>query len=87
MSTQQLIQAHIDSAITEKASALLADMGLTVSDALRLLLIKVAEEEKLPFDTLVPNATTLAAIEEARGGSLPRFTSVQALMDSLNAHN
>jgi len=60
-------------------------MGLTVSDAVRLLLTKVAREKALPFEPLVPNATTIAAIKEARAGGLPCFTSVKALMDDLNA--
>jgi len=85
MAANQLVQARLDGAIKEEASAVLAAMGLTVSDAVRLLLTKVAREKALPFEPLVPNATTIAAMKEARKGGLPRFTNVKALIDDLNA--
>ena len=50
---------------------MLAAMGLTVSDVFRLM-IRVAKDEALPFEPLVPNAKSIAAIKEARRGKLPR---------------
>lgn len=85
MAANQLVQAHIDGAIKEEAATVLAAMGLTVSDAVRLLLTKVAHDKALPFEPLIPNATTIAAMQEARRGGLHRFTSVKALIDDLNA--
>jgi len=85
MAANQLVQVRIDGAIKEEASAVIGAAGLTVSDAVRLLLTKVAREKALPFEPLTPNATTIAAMEEARKGSWPRFASVAALMDDLNA--
>ena len=85
MAANQLVQARIDGAIKEEAATVLAAMGLTVSDAVRLLLTKVAHDKALPFEPLIPNATTIAAMQEARRGGLPRFTSVKALIDDLNA--
>lgn len=85
MAANQLVQARIDGAIKEEAATVLAAMGLTVSDAVRLLLTKVAHDKALPFEPLIPNATTIAAMQEARRGGLPRFTSVKALMNDLNA--
>jgi DNA-damage-inducible protein J len=52
MAANQLVQARIDGAIKEEAAAVLAAMGLTVSDAVRLLLAKIAREHALPFDPL-----------------------------------
>ena len=69
----------------EEAAAVLAAMGLTVSDAVRLLLTKVAQEKALPFAPLIPNAITIEAMKEARKGNLPRFASVQTLLDDLHA--
>ena len=60
-------------------------MGLTVSDAVRLLLTKVAQDKALPFEPLIPNAVTIAAMKEARAGKLARFDSAQALMVDLRA--
>lgn len=85
MAANQLVQARIDGAIKEEASVVLAAMGLTVSDAVRLLLTKIAQEKSLPFEPLIPNATTIAAMKESHQGSSPRFTSVETLMAELNA--
>lgn len=85
MAANQLVQARIDGAIKEEATAVLAAIGLTVSDAVRLLLTRVAQEKALPFEPLVPNATTIAAMKEARIGNLAKFTSVEALMMNLHA--
>ena len=85
MAANQLVQARVDGAVKEEAAAVLAAMGLTVSDAVRLLLTKVAQEKALPFAPLVPNAVTIEAMKEARRGGLPRFNSVQDLLDDLHA--
>ena len=87
MAANQLVQARIDGAIKEEAAVVLAAMGLTVSDAVRLLLTKVAHERALPFDPLVPNATTIAAMMEARAGNLPRANSIEELKKSLHAND
>ena len=84
MAADHLVQAHINPAVKEKAAAVLAAMGLTVSDAVRLLLTKVAHEKALPFAPLMPNAATIEAMKEARRG-VPRFASVEALLDDLHA--
>ncbi len=87
MAASQLVQARIDGAIKEEAAAVLATIGLTVSDAVRLLLTKIAREHALPFDPLIPNATTIAAMKEARAGNLPRVKSIADLKAALNAGN
>ena len=83
--TWPLVQARVDGEIKEEAAAVLAAMGLTVSDAVRLLLTRVAREKALPFAPLVPNAATIAAMKEARAGNLPQFEDVQSLLDDLHA--
>jgi DNA-damage-inducible protein J len=87
MAANQLVQTRIDGAIKEEAAAVLAAMGLTVSDAVRLLLTKIAREHALPFDPLIPNATTIAAMKEARAGNLPSVNSIADLKAALNAGN
>lgn len=83
----QLVQARIDKEIKEEAATVLAAMGLTVSDAVRLLLTRVAKERALPFAPLVPNAETIDAMKEARVGNLPRFDDVESLFDDLHAEH
>lgn len=85
MSQNTVVRARINEEIKDEASAVLAAMGLTVSDAFRLLLTKVAHDKKFPFEPLVPNEETIAAMQEARKGGLKRFDSVDALMDDLRA--
>jgi DNA-damage-inducible protein J len=85
MSANAVVRARIDEQIKEEATVVLAAMGLTISDAVRLLLTKVAHEHALPFDPLIPNATTIAAMKEARAGNLPRANSIAELMADLNA--
>ena len=87
MAANHLVQARINPAVKEEAAAVLAAMGLTDSDAVRLLLTKVAHEKALPFAPLVPNAVTIEAMKEARRGGLPRFASVEALLDDLHAQD
>ena len=85
MSANQVVQVNISRSVQEEASAVLAAMGLTVSDAVRLLLTKVAREKALPFASLIPNEVTIDAMKEACNRNLPQFGSVQELLDDLHA--
>ena len=85
MPTNAVVRARIDERTKEEASAVLAAMGLTVSDAFRIMLTRIAREKALPFEPLVPNATTIAAMKKARQGDLKSFATVQDLMADLNA--
>lgn len=85
VAAKQLVQTRIGGAIKEETAAVLAAMGLTISDAVRLLLTKVAHDKALPFELLIPNAATIEAMKEARAGKLPRFANVDALIADLNA--
>lgn len=84
MAANQLVQARISADIKQEAAAVLEAMGLTVSDAVRLLLTKVAREHALPFDPLIPNETTIAAIMEARAGDLPQAHTIAELKKALH---
>jgi len=79
------VRARIDTATKERATEALAAMGLSVSDAIRLLMRRIADERRLPFEVRVPNATTHEAIAELEAGKGKRFTSVDELMADLHA--
>jgi DNA-damage-inducible protein J len=85
MASTEMVHVRIDKKIKTKAAKTLASMGLSVSDAVRVLLTRVAAEKALPFEVKAPNATTVAAIREARAGKLPSFRNVSDLMADLNA--
>lgn len=59
-------------------------MGLTVSDAFRLLMVKIAKEKALPFEPLVPNDETIEAMKAARRGELVTAGSPDRLVSSLD---
>ena len=84
MPANALVQTRIDSAIKEEASAVLQAIGLTVSDAVRLMLTRVAREKALPFEPLIPNEATIAAMKEAREGKLETVTldNLQSVIDA-----
>jgi DNA-damage-inducible protein J len=79
------VRARIDTRTKKRAAEALAAMGLSTSDAIRLLMLRVADERKLPFEVKAPNATTRKAIAELEAGEGKRFSSVDALMADLNA--
>ena len=86
MATNAVVRARIDEHTKEEAAAVLAAMGLTVSDAFRIMLTRVAQEKALPFEPLIPNAETIKAMKQARSGKgLTKFKTVDDLMADLNA--
>ena len=84
MTARAMVHVRVDERVKELATKALADLGLSVSDAVRVLLTLVAREKTLPFELRAPNSKTVAAMEEARGGKLRSFSSVSDLMADLN---
>ena len=84
MSENSVIRARIDEKTKAEAAAVLGAMGLTLSDAFRLMVKRIAAEKALPFEPLVPNEKTIAAMREARAGKLPRFKNTKDLLRELN---
>ncbi len=84
MSANAVVRARIDEHIKDEATVVLAAMGLTVSDAFRLLLTRIAHERALPFEAWAPNEVTIAAMKEARAGSLElvKLGDLQAMLDA-----
>jgi len=86
MAENTVVRARINEEIKEEASVVLASMGLTVSDAFRLMLTRVAKEKALPFEPLIPSEETIQAMKETREGEkLKSFDSIEDLMADLNA--
>jgi len=85
MPDNAVVRARIDERTKKEASAALKKIGLTVSDAFRLLLVRVAAEKALPFEPLNPNAATIAAMKAARRGDLVKAGKPDQLLRSLHA--
>ncbi len=80
-----VVRARIDEKVKEEATAVLGAIGLTASDAFRLMMVRIAAEKRLPFDPLVPNEETIEAMKAARRGELAAVGSVDGLMADLDA--
>lgn len=85
MATNTVVRARVDEHIKDEAAAVLAAMGLTVSDAFRILLTRIAREKALPFEPLVPNGETIEAMRAARRGELVTIGKAENLLTDLNA--
>jgi DNA-damage-inducible protein J len=79
-----MVHIRVDGKVKAKAARALTAMGLTVSDAVRMMLTRVATEQAMPFDVHVPNAETIAAIEAGERGEVESVTlaELQAAIDA-----
>jgi DNA-damage-inducible protein J len=81
------VRARIDTLTKARAADALDSMGLSISDAIRLLMLRIADEGRLPFDVRAPNRATRKAMAELKVGKGKRVRSVAALMADLNARD
>lgn len=79
-----VVRARIDRATKQEATELFQRMGITVSDAIRMMLVQAVAEKALPFEVKVPNAETVAALRDSRNGEVTRVTSVDDLFEDLD---
>ncbi|EJB2593965.1 type II toxin-antitoxin system RelB/DinJ family antitoxin [Salmonella enterica] len=68
MAANAFIRARIDKTVKNEAADVLASMGMTVSDLMRITLTKVARDKALPFDMRVPNELTAKTIATSEKG-------------------
>ncbi len=83
MSSDSVVRARIDRDTKKRATAVLESLGLSVSDAIRLLMLRIAEEERLPFAVETPNATTASALAELDAGKGKSFDTADELFRDL----
>ena len=83
MAATTMVHVRVEEHIKTQATETLAAMGLTVSDAVRVFLTRVVADQQLPFELKSPNATTKAAMREARNLGKARFAIASALIDDL----
>ena len=79
------VRARIDRATKKRATKALKAMRLSTSDAIRLLMVRIADERRLPFEVRAPNTTTRKAIAELEKGKGKKFAGVEDLMVDLHA--
>jgi DNA-damage-inducible protein J len=83
MTSDTVVRARIDAETKEDAAAALAEMGLSISDYIRMALIRVARDKAVPFPVKVPNAVTVKAMKELEGGKGKKFDSADELFKDL----
>lgn len=83
MAATTMVHVRVDEGLKNQATETLASMGLTVSDAVRVFLTRVVADQQLPFALQAPNASTRAAMREARAIGKARFASADALVHDL----
>ena len=84
ITTDATVRARIGERTKKEAARVLEDMGLSVSDAIRMMLMRVAAEKALPFEVKVPNAVTARTLRKAeRGEDLARSKDAAALFRKL----
>lgn len=78
-----MVHIRVDQKTKQRATKTLAAMGISVSDAVRMLLVRVAAEKALPFDVKVPNTTTVKAMRASDKGQGKRRKSADAMFEDL----
>lgn len=84
MPAEDVVRARIDKQVKAEASEVLEAMGLSMSDAIRLLLVRIARDKALPFEIKVPNAMTVATFAATdREEDIVRCKDAADLFDKL----
>ena len=83
MAVETIVRARIDVVTKVRATKALAAMGLSVSDAIRLLMVRVAADKALPFLVKAPNVATRRAMVELEQGKGKRFATAEELFSDL----
>jgi DNA-damage-inducible protein J len=81
MARTETIRARVDPELKSEAEAILKEVGLSSSEAMRLFLHQVVSQRGLPFEVKIPNAETVAAIESIQAGKGLRVDSIEELFD------
>jgi DNA-damage-inducible protein J len=68
MSTDTVVRARIDAETKKQAASALAEMGLSISDYIRMALVRVARDKAVPFPVKVPNALTAETMRKSEAG-------------------
>ncbi|HEY5055430.1 MAG TPA: type II toxin-antitoxin system RelB/DinJ family antitoxin [Acidobacteriaceae bacterium] len=85
MAANAVVRARIDEKTKKKATMVLKSMGLTPSGAFRMMMTRIATERRMPFETHVPNAETVAAMRAGLRGEVTMVRNTEELFRALNA--
>ena len=81
MARTETIRARVEPELKSEAEAILKEVGLSSSEAMRLFLHQIVSQRGLPFEVKIPNAETIAAIESIQAGKGLKVDSIEELFD------
>ncbi len=85
------IRLKIDDDVKKDAEQVCEDIGISMSTAINIYLKRLGKERRIPFEVKadIPNAETIRAMENVKNGigMSKTFTSLEALMEDLNAED
>ena len=84
---RSVVRARIDEKTRDQVAAVLDAIRLTVSDAFRGMMVRIATEKRLPFEPLAPNKETIGAMRAARRGKLVSVIDIDGLTTNLNSED
>ena len=90
MAATTMVHLRVDERVKAQATEALAAMGLSVSDAVQVFLMRVVAEQQLPFALKVPNSETRAAMAEADeivNRRRARFRTAAELFDDIEKNS
>ncbi len=87
MKADAIVRARVSEATKLEAAAIFEAAGITTSDAIRMMLIRVVEDRALPFEPVRPNAKTVRAIKAVRAGNVKKAKNSKLLLEKLNARD
>ena len=85
MAQDSVVRARIDEKTKRQAEKVFAACGMTLSDAIRIMLTKTARDKEIPFSIHTPNAKTIRAIREVQKGKVHRAKDLEEILKRLNA--
>ena len=85
MAQDSVVRARIDEKTKRQAERVFAACGMTLSDAIRIMLTKTAKEKEIPFSIHTPNAKTIRAIKDSQKGKVSRVKDLEELLKQINA--
>ena len=81
MARTETIRARVEPELKSEAEAILKEVGLSSSEAMRLFLHQIVSQRGLPFEVKIPNAETIEAIESIQAGKGLKVDSIEELFE------
>ncbi len=85
MKSDSVVRARVDEQLKLQAAAIFKAAGLTLSDAIRMMLLRTVQEKAIPFIPAKPNAATIRALKNSQKGQGKRFNNLEDMFKHLNA--